>query len=103
MTRRSLSASFLINVSAATWLSCAALAALILIWQVFVWLRYGYWQPVTVWSLMLQAGLDIPEVRWFGIQKMILWTADQSASLFLALCSVASLWFGIWVAPEEPS
>jgi hypothetical protein len=101
MTKRSLSVTILLNANIGAWLLCAALAVLILIWQAFVWLRYGYWQPVTVWSLMLQSGLNVPEVPWLGVQKMFFWMIDQSAVLFLAGCSVGFFWLGIWVTQEE--
>jgi hypothetical protein len=103
MKSRSRLKSLLLNTILGAMIFCASLAVLILIWQSFTWLRYGYWEPVTGWRIIFEAGIlqSFPELQWAGVLKIILWFFDQSAAFLLFGTAVVLFWVSIWMTKDE--
>jgi hypothetical protein len=58
----------------------------ILLWQTYVWLRYGYWQPVPVYDAFTFFGVAPPSSTWIGVQQII----DQMLDWPLSIVSFAA-------------
>lgn len=50
-------------------------------YQILFWLKYGAWQPIPVSVAWQAVGLPLPTVSWTGVQKIIDWMFDLTASL----------------------
>jgi hypothetical protein len=59
----------------------------ILVWQVFRWLKDGYWTPITLENGIIWAGGSRPAFTWGGVQRISDWSMDLplSAVVFFAV------------------
>lgn len=77
-----------------TWVAIAFFAALasplfILAWQSLHWLKFGVWEPWSVWRAASYLGWRPPEVEWIGVQKVLWWLLELPLSLAIPLLAVA--------------
>ncbi len=61
----------------------------IVLYEVFVWLREGYWPVVDLESTLWALGWTSPRVSWIGVQKVIGYVL--TISLWKGLLAVAVL------------
>lgn len=67
-------------------------------WQIYQWLRLGYWQPLTNADGLAYIGAQAPWTSWAGVERMIEWWLAQSLGgwLFAGFLSMAAVTF--WLA-----
>jgi len=75
-------AKFLQGVTVALWM-CAVACLALPGWQIYVWLRYGFWEPLTNADGMAYIGAQSPWSSWAGVQHMIDWWLAQSLAGWL--------------------
>ena len=72
----------------------------ILVWQAYVWLRYGHWQPIVIRDAFAYFDVGIPYIKWVGVQRMVdsvlewpLSVTTFVAAIFLTIGSmIAAVW-----------
>jgi hypothetical protein len=47
-----------------------------LIYEIFFWLRYGFWLGFEFGRLLYWAGANLPIVNWVGVQKVLVWVSE---------------------------
>lgn len=67
-------------------------SVVVLGWQVYHWLRFGFWQSVTNQDLVIWLGSYPDYFEWAGVQKIWEWLLNQSFGLTLFVASVALIW-----------
>jgi hypothetical protein len=65
-------------------------------YQLFVYLRHGYWESLG-WS---DLGWPIPQTNWIGIQRFIDWVADTHVGL-LAMILAFVAWIIISIGTNQ--
>ena len=76
-------------------------AGLVVLSQGFFWLKNGAWYPISIgyaWFHLI-GNWPIPDIRWIGLLKIVLWLLDCAFSLFLWV--VAILLIGIGAGMER--
>jgi hypothetical protein len=70
------------------------------LYQIYFWLRYGAWFPISLTYISQYLGIDHPQMSWAGFQRIIDWIMDSPASVWLIL-SGATLLFGSQDSEKE--
>nr|WP_312296111.1 hypothetical protein [Brevundimonas diminuta] len=61
----------------------------ILAWQSLHWLKFGVWEPWSVWRGVGYLGWSPPEMEWIGAKKVLWWLLDLPLSLAIPLLAMA--------------
>jgi hypothetical protein len=77
--------------------ACPAIIA----WQSYMWLRWGYWPPLSIHDAWFWAGLGFPSTGWMGVDKLIDWTFDGPLSLIAFLSGLAIVWLAFRSKPKQ--
>ena len=64
----------------------------VLIYRCYEWLKYGEWPTISLLTL----GADVPQVKWIGLQKLLIELCDagieiSSAVIFLCVAAILAL------------
>lgn len=85
------------GVTVALWM-CAIACLIIPGWQIYIWLRYGLWVPLTNAEGMDYIGAYPVRSSWAGVQTMIDWWLAQSLAGWL-FAGFLALGFGmLWLS-----
>jgi hypothetical protein len=84
--------AILITIGVFVIFACPAIIA----WQSCMWLRWGYWPPLSIHDAWFWAGLGFPSTGWMGVDKLIDWTFDGPLSLIAFLSGLAIVWLGLF-------
>ena len=63
-------------------------------WQGYMWLRYGSWPEIPLWTVWSWLDLPFPEVDWVGIEKILVWILKQPTSVAIFLLGGATAGIG---------
>ena len=71
----------------------ALLAASVLSYQIYTWLKFGFWQTLTVSDGLNYLTIHIPTSSWVGVQKIIDWLLySWPLSLGIFVFTIALVW-----------
>lgn len=70
-----------------------AACPVILLYQIYGWLKTGMWESINIGSWLVWSGAQLPRVSWIGLQKLL----DMFISIPLA-AALPGLGFGmLWI------
>jgi hypothetical protein len=69
-----------------------------LAYQIYFWLRYGTWLPLTILVAFSKLGISYPQTEWGGIQKIIDWLMNFPLSIGLLMLPIILILIGGFIA-----
>ncbi len=77
----------------------------ILGWQAYAWLKFGFWTPLPLIVAVNALGVELPQVQWTSIQKIIeyIFGCPLSSVMFLTFAALSCLAITIEKASRRPT
>ena len=74
-------AGFLIGAGALVGAAAVLSAAGVLIYQIYIWLKFGSWPAISIMEILDKARVSHPHSHWIGVQTVLDFVMQQPASL----------------------
>lgn len=85
-------AGFLFSVAFLIGGSGLSVAGAIVVWQVILWLKVGFWPSLTVEDGLHSFGLNVPQFHWIDLQKIADSVVAFPLSVAVFFCCTIVAW-----------
>jgi hypothetical protein len=70
-------------------------------WQVYYWLNFGHWYPISLRTALIQLGIPLPRFSWFSVQMIWDACAEMPLSLYVFVLSAIIMACAAYLTAKE--